>query len=315
MCYLNRCVNGDTLARRIPPYTGGSFDGPHPFNGPHRAESDDVFAHARPVVSGRNGGRFRGGAFARNARRHDNTLETEHTQQRMSARDAGVIRPICDQRKCEMELIGYWRSSAAYRVRIGMNLKNLSPERSTKNLRTGEQRGESYLALNPQGLVPALIVSPDVTLTQSMAILEWLDETVPSPPLLPTSPQDRCLVRAMCQLMAADIHPLANLRVLNYLRRNLSQPEDAVTAWAQHWISEGLVALEQMVRPTGPSPRCFGAETTLADVCLVPQMASARRFGCDLAKVPTLVAIDGALNKLQAFSDAAPERQTDAVPT
>jgi maleylacetoacetate isomerase len=211
-----------------------------------------------------------------------------------------------------MRLHGYWRSSAAYRVRIALNLKGVACEQAAHHLARGEQRGPDYLALNPQGLVPALETGGDV-LTQSLAIIEYLDETIPEPALLPRDARARAQVRAMALSVACDIHPLNNLRVVDYLRRELAQPEGAVERWMRHWIETGFAALEAAVRRHSRDGRhCHGDAVTMADVFLAPQMYNARRVGCDLAGVPTLVAIDAALMALPAFAAAAPERQPDA---
>lgn len=211
-----------------------------------------------------------------------------------------------------MKLHTYFRSSAAYRVRIALNVKRLAFDLQPENLPRGEHRADRYLALNPQGLVPLLEAEGD-TVAQSLAIIEYLEERYPAPPLLPSEPLARAHVRAMALAVACDLHPLNNLRVLNYLRVPLGHDEAAVTRWIQHWIAEGFRALEVLVRRySGDSRHCFGTTVTLADVCLVPQMYNARRFECDLAPYPTLVAIDAALREKPEFLAAAPERQPDA---
>jgi maleylacetoacetate isomerase len=212
-----------------------------------------------------------------------------------------------------MQLHTYWRSSAAYRARIALNLKGLAYEQVAHHLVHGEQRSAAYLALNPQGLVPALATAGAV-LGQSLAIIEYLDETYPEPPLLPPDALARAQVRAMALSVACDIHPLGNRRVLLYLRETLAQSEAAVNDWTRHWIETGFAALEEAVRRHSQDGRhCYGAGVTLADVCLVPQMYNARRFDCDLAGMPTLVAIDAALRKRPEFAAAAPELQPDAA--
>ena len=213
-----------------------------------------------------------------------------------------------------MELFGYWRSSAAYRVRIALNLKGLRALQRAVHLQRGEQRNLEYIGLNPQGLVPTLMTDAGLPLTQSTAILEWLEEQYPTPPLLPSKIDDRAAVRAMCQLVAADIHPLNNLRVLDYIRETLALPNDAVTAWARRWIEEGLGALEKLVETHG-GDCCFGDRLTFADICLVPQLYSARRFGCNLAAWRRLSEIDHRLAQHPAFQDAIPEQQPDAPAT
>lgn len=211
-----------------------------------------------------------------------------------------------------IRLHGYYRSSAAYRTRIALNLKGLAYEQRAHHLARGEQRDAAYLALNPQGLVPALEVDGTV-IPQSLAIIEYLEETAPEPPLLPREPQARAIVRAMALGIACDIHPLGNLRVLNYLRGELAQPEPAVERWIRHWIGSGFAALEPLVqRHSADGRHCFGDSVTLADIFLVPQMYNARRFGCELAALPALVAVDAALCELPAFAAAVPERQPDA---
>lgn len=215
-----------------------------------------------------------------------------------------------------MKLHGYFRSSAAYRVRIALALKGLSYDHVPVHLLRdgGEQRKEAYLRLNPQGLVPAL-EDGDAVLTQSLAIVEYLEERHPAPPLLPRDAADRARVRAMALAVACEIHPLNNLRVLNYLRERLGLDQAARNAWYCHWIETGLGQLEQLVAAGGRvGPFCWGATPTLADVCLVPQMANARRLPCDLGACPTLVAIDAHCRTLPAFIAAAPENQPDAEP-
>ncbi len=212
-----------------------------------------------------------------------------------------------------MKLHTYWRSSAAYRARIALNLKRIAYEQAPHHLVRGEQRSATYLAVNPQGLVPALETAGEV-LGQSLAIIEYLDETHPEPPLLPRTPLARAQVRALALAIACDIHPLGNRRVLVYLRETLAQSEAAVNAWTRHWIETGFAALEAAVRRhTKDGRHCYGAGVTLADVCLVPQMYNARRFECDLTGMSTLVAIDAALRERPEFAAAAPELQPDAT--
>jgi len=212
-----------------------------------------------------------------------------------------------------MKLYDYFRSSAAYRVRIALNLKGLAPEREFVHLRKGVQRGEDYLAVNPQGLVPALVTDDGKVLTQSLAIVEYLDETVPSPPFLPRSPAERARVRSLAQAIACDIHPIDNLRVLRYLLHTVGVEEAQKDAWYKYWIDVGLEALEIAVSRDPATGRfCHGDAPTLADICLVPQMANARRFEIDLAPYPTLIRIESACTALPAFAQAAPARQPDA---
>jgi maleylpyruvate isomerase len=209
-----------------------------------------------------------------------------------------------------MKLHGYFRSSAAYRVRIALNLKGLAAEHLPHHLRKGEQNSPGYLALNPQGLVPTLEDDSGVVLTQSLAIIEWLDETHPAPPLLPLDALQRAKARAFALAIACDIHPVQNLKVLARLRQ-LGLPEDKVTEWAAWANREGLAACEKLVGEE-PGPFCFGAVPTIADLCLVPQLANARRFGVDVSAYPRLLQAEVAAKALKAFADAAPDRQPDA---
>jgi len=209
-----------------------------------------------------------------------------------------------------MKLHGYFRSSAAYRVRIALNLKGLEAEHLPHHLRKGEQRAPSYLALNPQGLVPALENDAGTVLTQSVAIIEWLDETHPTPPLLPKDALQRAKVRAFALAIACDTHPVQNLKVLARLRE-LGLAEEKVQDWAA-WVNrEGLGACETLIA-NEPGPFCFGDAPGLADLCLVPQLANARRFGVDLAAFPRLLKAETAAKSIKAFEDAAPDRQPDA---
>lgn len=209
-----------------------------------------------------------------------------------------------------MKLHGYFRSSAAYRVRIALNLKGLGAEHLPHHLRKGEQCAPSYLAINPQGLVPALENDAGAVLTQSVAIIEWLDETHPNPPLLPKDPLQRAKVRAFALAIACDTHPVQNLKVLARLRE-LGLAEENVQDWAA-WVNrEGLSACETLIRAV-PGPFCFGDAPTLADLCLVPQLANARRFGVDVAAYPRLLKAEAAAKALGAFANAAPEKQPDA---
>jgi maleylpyruvate isomerase len=209
-----------------------------------------------------------------------------------------------------MRLHGYFRSSAAYRVRIALNLKGIAYEQVSHHLRKGEQRAQAYLALNPQGFVPALVLDDGTVLTQSLAIIDWLDETRPDPPLLPSAPLARARVRAFALAIACDVHPVQNLKVLKRLRK-LGHEQDAIDEWAAWANREGLAACETLVAAE-PGPFCFGGSPTLADICLVPQLANARRFGVDVAAYPRLLAAEAAARALPAFAEAAPERQPDA---
>ena len=215
-----------------------------------------------------------------------------------------------------MKLYHYFRSSASYRARIALNFKGIDWEPVPVDLRApaSAQRTPEFLALNPLGLVPVL-VDGDNTITQSLAIVEYLEETCPQPPLLPHSPAERAQVRALALAIACDIHPLGNLRVLNYLRSTLKADEDAVNAWVGQWIARGFRALELHVqRSSGDGRHMFGAAVTLADVCIVPQMYNARRYQCDLTPFPRLRAICAHLETLSAFALAAPEAQPGAPP-
>lgn len=209
-----------------------------------------------------------------------------------------------------MRLHGYFRSSAAYRVRIALNLKGMSAEHLFRHLRKGEQVAPDYLKLNPQGLVPALETDDGRALTQSLAIVEWLDETHPEPPLLPGDAFQRARVRAFAQAIACDIHPVQNLKVLARLR-GLGLAEEQVQHWAKWANSEGLAACEKLVA-SEPGPFCFGAAPTLADICLVPQLGNARRFGVDVSAFPRLLQAEAAAKAMPAFANAAPEKQADA---
>jgi maleylacetoacetate isomerase len=203
----------------------------------------------------------------------------------------------------EVVLHDYWRSSAAYRVRIALNLKDI-PYRSVPiDLGQGEQGNVDYLALNPQGLVPALAID-GALLCQSLAIIDYLDQTRPEPPLLPADPLARSRALAQALIIAADIHPIQNLRVGKRLRSAFGADDQAVQEWSQHWIALGFAALEAEAPPHG---LFGGAAPNLADICLVPQMANARRFGLPLGAYPRLVALDAQLRGLSAFAAAAPE--------
>jgi maleylacetoacetate isomerase len=212
-----------------------------------------------------------------------------------------------------MKLYDYFRSSAAYRVRIALNLKGVAPERASVHLRRGAQRAEDYLTMNPQGLVPALVTDSGDVLTQSLAIIEWLEESYPQPPLLPRDAPGRARVRALSLAIACDIHPLNNLRVLNYLTGTLGATDAQKDGWYRYWCDVGLEALEtQLAREASTGPFCHGDTPTMADICLVPQLANARRVDLDLSPYPTLLSIETACTALPAFAAAAPHRQPDA---
>lgn len=211
-----------------------------------------------------------------------------------------------------MKLYNYFRSSAAFRVRIALNFKGVRYESIPKVFMRNEHRAADYLALNPQGLIPALQLDGAV-LSQSLAIVEYLDDKYPEPALLPHDPLARAQVRSMALAIACDIHPLNNLRVLGYLRQNFGQDDAGVERWYQHWITVGFQGLEVQAQRHSTARRyCFGDRVSLADVCLVPQVYNARRFNTDLTPFPTLVAISTHLESLSAFADARPEAQPDA---
>lgn len=216
-----------------------------------------------------------------------------------------------------MKLYGYWRSSAAYRVRIALNYKQLHAEHISVHLvkNGGEQHSEDFHVLNPQHLVPALIDSnghQDFCITQSLAIIEYLEERYPQLSLLPERTEERAIVRAMAQSIACEIHPLDNLRVLQYLVNDMAVTDENKMQWYHHWIHLGFTALEAQLE-TYAGQFCFGDSVTIADVCLVPQVYNARRFNVDLSAYPNIVRIDKTCNQLGVFIDARPENQADAT--
>ncbi len=209
-----------------------------------------------------------------------------------------------------MHLHGFFRSSSAYRVRIVMAMKGLSYDQSFYVLRRGDQRQPDYLKLNPQGYVPTLRLDDGSILTQSLAMIDYLEETHPEPAILPKDPLDRARVRAFALAIACDIHPVQNLSVLNAVRK-LGHGDAEVNDWARRVNQQGLDACEAMLAGT-KGPFCFGDKPTLADICLVPQLFNARRFGCDLSGWTRLLEAEAECMKLPAFTDTAPERQPDA---
>ncbi|MGI2055959.1 maleylacetoacetate isomerase [Shewanella baltica] len=216
-----------------------------------------------------------------------------------------------------MKLYGYWRSSAAYRVRIALNLKGISAEQLSVHLVRdgGEQHKAAYSALNPLELVPTLTLDDELdadALSQSLAIIEYLDEIHPQSSLLPASALERAHVRAMALTVACEIHPLNNLRVLQYLTQTLGVDEAAKNTWYHHWVASGFAALETLLKRHS-GRYCFGDTVTLADLCLVPQVYNAMRFNVDLTPYPNIMRVWAECNQLEAFADAAPERQADAV--
>ena len=211
-----------------------------------------------------------------------------------------------------MQLYSFFRSGTSHRLRIALNLKGLAAEYVAVDLRTEAHQSAEYKALNPQGLVPTLVKDGKV-MTQSPAIIEWLEETHPTPALLPTSPDDRAHVRALAAMVACDIHPINNRRILEYLRHTLKTDEAAINTWCGHWITQGFDAFEAML---AADPKragfSFGDRPGLADVYLVPQVESARRFKLDMARWPLITAVDAACMALEAFQKAAPAQQPDA---
>ena len=215
----------------------------------------------------------------------------------------------------KLRLYGYWRSSAAYRVRIALNLKGLEYESVPVHLVRdgGEQHKAQFLEINPQGLVPVLVDGERI-IRQSLAIIEYLDELHPAPPLFPSTSRDRARVRALALTVACDIHPLNNLRVMQYLERELGVAEAQRLAWMRHWMAEGLAAVEaQLEGHPSTGEFCEGELPGFADCCLIPQLYNAQRFGMDLSAYPTLLRIQASCQALTAFREAAPEAQPDAT--
>ena len=211
-----------------------------------------------------------------------------------------------------MELYGYFRSSAAYRVRIALNVKKISYESISLSLLKGDHKEDAYLAKNPQGFVPYL-TDGDIGMGQSMAMLEYLEESYPDIPLLPKNAAERARVRQMAGIVACDIHPLDNLRILKYLTSTLEISEAQKTAWYHHWIIEGFKAFETLLQ-NGPSGEfCHGDQITFADLCLIPQVYNAQRFNCPMDNFPTIIRITDKCNRQAAFIEALPENQADAT--
>jgi maleylacetoacetate isomerase len=208
-----------------------------------------------------------------------------------------------------MQLYSYFRSSASYRVRIALALKGLSYQTIAIHLVKEEHKQAPFLSVNPQTRVPALATDEGDVLIQSLAIIDWLDETHPQPPLLPAEPLVRARVRGVSHIIAMDVHPLGNTGPRNYLLKKLNLDLETVDAWTRHWIEDGLQAVETMI---APGPFCFGAQPTLADICLVPQVFNARRYKVDMAKFPKISAVDEACRQHPAFAAAAPAAQPDA---
>ena len=211
-----------------------------------------------------------------------------------------------------MKLYTYFRSSAAFRVRIALNLKGLAYEPQFVHLAKGEHRKPEYGRVNPQGLLPTLVLDDGTHLTQSLAIMEYLEEKHPQPALLPKDALGRARVRSLANLIACEIHPLNNTRVLQHLKRALGQTEDQVNAWYRHWIADGLGKFEAELTRANKSRFCHGDAPTMADCCLVPQIFNARRYQCDLAAYPSTVRVFDECMRLEAFERAQPAKQPDA---
>lgn len=210
-----------------------------------------------------------------------------------------------------MKLYTYFRSSAAFRVRIALNLKGLAYEPAFVHLGKGEHRQPAYAAVNPQGLLPALEVD-GVLLAQSIAIMEYLEEAHPQPPLLPKHPLGRARVRSLSLIVACEIHPLNNPRVLKYVKNTLGHSQEEIDAWYRHWIADGLAKLEAELGRPGTGRHCHDDAPSMADCCLVPQIFNAQRFACDLKPYPTVMRVFDACMRLEAFDRAQPDKQPDA---
>lgn len=212
-----------------------------------------------------------------------------------------------------MHLYNFFNSSTSYRVRIALALKGLDYQHHGINIRIGEQTSVSYLSINPSKGVPALITDDDQTLSQSMAIIDYLDNTHPITRLIPTDNIDRSRVLELANVIACDMHPVNNLRILGYLKKEFGISEEQKNNWYQHWINEGFTAVETLLSKYGHGVYCFGEQPTLADCCLVPQVANALRFGCDLSAFPKVLAIYEHCQKQPAFQQAAPDKQPDYI--
>lgn len=209
-----------------------------------------------------------------------------------------------------MKLYTYFRSSAAFRVRIALNVKDLRYESLFVHLAKGEHRRPEYAKVNPQGLLPTLELDDGIRLNQSLAIIEYLEDKYPRPPLLPSDAVGKARVRGLAALVACEIHPLNNLRVLQHLKRSLGQSEEQVNAWYRHWIADGLAKLEAQLDPKAKF--AYGDAPTMADCCLVPQIFNAKRYDCDLAPYPTTMRVFEQCMRLEAFDRAQPAKQPDA---
>lgn len=211
-----------------------------------------------------------------------------------------------------MKFYGYFRSSSSYRCRIAFNLKGLDYDFVSVHLKQGAQKSPAFAAINPQRLLPALVTDDGAELIQSLAILEWLDETHPDPAILPADPLERARVRAFAQVIACEIHPLQNLRVLKYLADEFGADADATTRWLTRWLTEGMEACEALLaKRDRETPFCFGDAPGLADICLVPQVFSAQRFGVDISHLERIMDINARCEALAAFAEAHPARQPD----
>jgi maleylacetoacetate isomerase len=210
-----------------------------------------------------------------------------------------------------MQLYSFFNSSTSYRVRIALALKGLDYDYKGINIRVGEQKNDDYRALNPSQGVPLLVEDDGTALSQSMAIIDYLDETHPEPRLLPAEPRARARVLELANAIACDMHPVNNLRILGYLKNRLEVSEEQKNDWYRHWIAEGFGAVEALLERYGHGPYCFGEAPTLADCCLVPQVANAERMGCDLSPYPRVMAVYQHCQRQLAFQQAAPSRQPD----